>query len=253
MWSVRRRRRLASHARMRWWRDSPASFGPVPMAKRAFVASRTSSRRPWRISPRISSERPSAYMSAVSMRLTPASSAWSTRARASRMATPPRAAAVPASPKVIVPRASSDTRRPLRPSCRYSTPAPSHVSVASTGATVRRPRQPWRDPSPGDYPMSPGVPLSRCPHLPAGKEATHVLVVGVGGDAREGAHREDLPGCVAGEAKPLSLTGVAVVGAHQHRGVRILGDQLAEHLRGVVLGGRDCQQPPAEAGDVEGA
>jgi len=65
-----------------------------------------------------------------------------------------------------------------------------------------------------------GLSLCRCPHLAAGKEATHVFVVGVGGHPREGAHREYLPGCVAREAKPLPLTRVAVVGAHQQRRVR---------------------------------
>src|SRR5215217_1867164 len=120
MWSVPSRRRLASQARIRWWRERPASFGPSPIAMRAFVASRTRSRRPASAWPRISSEAPAEYTSAVSIRFTPASRHKSIWRRAPSTSVEPTLANLPPPPKVIVPRVSAETRRPERPSWRYS-------------------------------------------------------------------------------------------------------------------------------------
>ena len=69
------RRRLASAPRMMWCRDSPASLGPSPIGIRTLVATSTSSRSAPSAWPRISSDRPLEYTSAVSKRLTPASRA----------------------------------------------------------------------------------------------------------------------------------------------------------------------------------
>jgi hypothetical protein len=55
-------------------------FGSLPIALCTFVASTTSSRRPRRALPTISSDSPAEYTSAVSMKLIPASSAaWMIR------------------------------------------------------------------------------------------------------------------------------------------------------------------------------
>src|SRR5215469_12743579 len=120
MWPVPSLRRLASHAVMMWWRDSPASFGPSPMGIRTLVDSRSESRRPLITSPVISSASPPEYTSAVSIRFTPASRHMSTWRRAPLASVAPTARNPPRPPKVIVPSVSADTRRPLRPSWRYS-------------------------------------------------------------------------------------------------------------------------------------
>jgi hypothetical protein len=58
MWSVPSLRRLASQPAMMWWRESPASFGPLPMDIRTLLEISSESRRPLITSPVISSERP---------------------------------------------------------------------------------------------------------------------------------------------------------------------------------------------------
>src|SRR5580704_7937429 len=124
MRSVPRRRRLASQPEMMWWRDSPESFGPRPIPIRTLVATSTRSRRPRRTWPRISSARPEEYTSAVSIRLTPASRHMSTWRSASPTSVEPTSANAPVPPNVIVPMVSTDTRRPDRPSARYSMRGP---------------------------------------------------------------------------------------------------------------------------------
>ena len=57
---------------MMWWRDRPASLGPSPIGNRTFVDSSSESLRPAITSPVISSASPPEYMSAVSIRFTPA-------------------------------------------------------------------------------------------------------------------------------------------------------------------------------------
>src|ERR1700733_9449525 len=121
MWSVRSRRRLASQPETMWCRERPASLGPPPMAIRTLVATSTSSRRPARTSPAISSASPPEYTSAVSMRLTPASRHMSTWRRASSTPVEPTFANPPVPPKVIVPMVSTEIRSPDLPSVRYST------------------------------------------------------------------------------------------------------------------------------------
>ncbi len=79
----------------------------------AFVASTMSSRRPAMALPTISSDWPSLYQSAVSMRLTPASRAASTRAVASSWVV------LPMAPKFIAPSARELTWTPVRPRVRY--------------------------------------------------------------------------------------------------------------------------------------
>src|SRR5580693_3818295 len=109
---------------MMWWRDSPESFGPRPIPIRTLVATSTWSRRPRRTWPRISSARPVEYTSAVSIRLTPASRHMSTWRSASSTSVEPTSANSPVPPNVIVPMVSTDTRRPDRPSARYSMRGP---------------------------------------------------------------------------------------------------------------------------------
>src|SRR5712675_100455 len=58
------------------------------------------------------------------MRFTPASRHMSSWRRAPVTSVPPTALNPPRPPKVIVPSVSADTRRPLRPSCRYSMSSP---------------------------------------------------------------------------------------------------------------------------------
>src|SRR5579872_3120806 len=120
IWSVPRRRRLASQPEMMWWRDSPESFGPRPIPIRTLVATSTRSRRPRSTWPRISSASPAEYTSAVSIRLTPASRHMSTWRSASSTSVEPTSANPPAPPNVIVPMVRTDMRRPDRPSARYS-------------------------------------------------------------------------------------------------------------------------------------
>jgi hypothetical protein len=139
MRSVCSRRKLSSTARTIRILAAPLPFDPLVMRKRNFVARTTSSRfllaenqRP--ITCSVSPSLP--YTSAVSKKLTPAASA-------SSMMRPAVASSHPtlcmnevesASPKVIVPRHSFDTRRPLRPSCRYSMASSRPIRP---GATLR--------------------------------------------------------------------------------------------------------------------
>ena len=115
MWSVPRRRRLSSTARMIHRREFPRWFSPGPIGLWNFVASTTSSRiDPFSARPTISSERPSEYMSAVSTKLMPPSIArWTMRTQSS-------ASSLPHGPNIIVPRQCVLTRTPVVPSVRYS-------------------------------------------------------------------------------------------------------------------------------------
>ena len=91
----------------------------------------TSSRRPFTAAPRISSDCPSAYTSAVSMRFTPAASARSTIARASRSSTVV-IGGMP-EPNVIAPSESTETSSPLAPRRRRSTAqSAGAIAVASS-------------------------------------------------------------------------------------------------------------------------
>jgi hypothetical protein len=94
-------------------REFPAAFGsPACIASVYFVAMTHRSRSPATKRPTISSDWPSWYLFAVSMKLPPASAKAASTAWLSGSSAPnPQA-----SPKLIVPRHSSDTRIPLRPS-----------------------------------------------------------------------------------------------------------------------------------------
>ena len=82
--SVRSRVRLRSTSLTIQRRELPRRFGPSPIGKCTLVASTTSSRRPWRAFPTISSDSPAEYMSAVSTKLMPwSSAAWMMRAQSS--------------------------------------------------------------------------------------------------------------------------------------------------------------------------
>src|ERR1700728_1878128 len=113
------RRSDASRASDRCRRDSPCPLGVSSVGKRPLVASTTSSRLPGRAASQrsmISSARPSAYTSALSTRIPPASvnrSSWLNDVAWSVSL-----------PKVSVPSASADTAQPLLPSRRYSISPP---------------------------------------------------------------------------------------------------------------------------------
>ena len=112
--SVSKRRRLASTARMIQRRDPPRWLGSSLMALKNLVARMTSSRRPLSARPRISSDSPNAYTSAVSTKLTPASSAAWTMARHSSWSRLPHA------PSTMVPRQNVLTCMPVGPRVRCS-------------------------------------------------------------------------------------------------------------------------------------
>src|SRR5262245_11545472 len=141
MWSVPRRRRLASQPDTTWCRDSPASFGPGPIGIRTLVATSTWSRRPRSTSPTISSDWPVEYTSAVSIRLTPASRHMSTWRRASCTSVDPTFANAPVPANVIVPMVSTEIFRPELPSVRYSTAASLAVGLARGPCQVRPDRR----------------------------------------------------------------------------------------------------------------
>src|SRR4051812_20618807 len=107
------RRRLACTASKIWRRGAPLPRGPRGGGVPNFLASTRSSRRPRMARPTYSSETPSPYTSAVSMKFTPSASARSTIAAL--------VAASQGRPKVAAPSARADTRRPERPRARYST------------------------------------------------------------------------------------------------------------------------------------
>src|SRR5579863_2999646 len=96
------------------FREPPLWFGRSSIGMKNFVASTTSSRRPCRASPTISSDTPPEYTSAVSTKLIPASRArWMTRIASAR-------SSLPHGPNIIAPRHSGLTDTPVRPSNRYS-------------------------------------------------------------------------------------------------------------------------------------
>ena len=104
---------------MMWPREDPRPFGPEPASPKTFVATTTSSRltpRFFSACPVIRSDAPSEYVSAVSMKLIPASSARASSASASACSTVPITLNAPLAPKVIVPKHSSDTNSPVEPS-----------------------------------------------------------------------------------------------------------------------------------------
>jgi hypothetical protein len=79
-------------------RELPPRFRSSPIAKWPFVASTTASRRPSSALPTIVSASPAPYMSAVSTKLIPRSSAvWMIRAKSSW-------SALAIAPNIIVPR-----------------------------------------------------------------------------------------------------------------------------------------------------
>src|SRR5579859_1413698 len=130
MWSVPSRRRLASTPARMCLRDSPRSLGPAPVAPKTLVAITRSSRsRPLSQRPRIDSDAPALYTSAVSMKVPPAST------KPSRMRTEVSSSVGP--PKCIAPRHNSLTFRPVRPMYRYSMPGDAMPSSALEGNLSR--------------------------------------------------------------------------------------------------------------------
>src|SRR5258708_8419681 len=121
MVSTPRRRRLSSQAFMRWWRGEPSPLGPSSIRNVALVEIRTRFRLPSMAFPRISSDRPREYTSAVSKRFTPASRQISTRRLAPATSVLPQALknSLPP-PKVPVPNESTGTSKPEEPSCLNS-------------------------------------------------------------------------------------------------------------------------------------
>ena len=117
------------------------------MGKNALVAMTTWSRvvKSFSARPTISSLTPREYMSAVSKKLMPASSA---RRMNGRLASSGRIQGRQAvDPKVIVPRQRRETRRPVRPRLTYSM---SCLVRSDPGAAVRTHCAPrWRQPRAG--------------------------------------------------------------------------------------------------------
>src|SRR3569623_1085850 len=115
MKSVPSRLRLASHASTMCLRESPRAVTGAPVGNQHLVASTMSSRL-WslRMSPSMRSLSPAEYMSAVSMKLPPASRKVLVMARAVSRSQPQSLL-----PKVMVPRQMRDTSRPERPRLRY--------------------------------------------------------------------------------------------------------------------------------------
>ena len=107
MWSVCRRRRLASTSRSIQMREYWPSLGRFDIALPSLVASTQSCRWGWISAPTIDSDAPWVYTSAVSMKFTPAAWAWATMAAASAWSV--------WSPNIIVPRHRADTCRLLVP------------------------------------------------------------------------------------------------------------------------------------------
>ena len=101
-------------------REVPWSLGPSPIGMPTFVASRTLSRRPSTALPRISSDSPREYASAVSNMLQPMSSDASTSEVASATSVVPhflKNSEPP--PNVAVPSIKAGTFRPEPPRLRY--------------------------------------------------------------------------------------------------------------------------------------
>src|SRR5215470_5066586 len=125
-----RRRSDASMPSSRCFRDKPLSLGPSPIGKQTFVATITWSRFAYSFSARpvTSSLTPREYMSAVSKKLTPHSSARLTNgllAASSRVH-----GCHSGDPYVIMPRQIRETFRPVEPSRTYS--------IDKKSTTVRR-------------------------------------------------------------------------------------------------------------------
>ena len=113
--------RLASTAFVMWKRDDPTSFGPSPLRKVPLVEISTRSRRPAIARPRISSDCPCEYTSALSNIATPASRHTSTRRVASLTSLAPQGLKKSVRPpNVPVPKVRIGTFSPELPSCRYS-------------------------------------------------------------------------------------------------------------------------------------
>jgi hypothetical protein len=116
-------------------RELPPLFGPSPNGKWTFVASTTSSRRPRNAFPTISSDSPVEYMSAVSTKLMPASSAaWMIRTLSSW-------SVLPMAPNIIVPRQWTLTSMPVPPSTRYrkkSSPGLVYDGIGWSSLQVKR-------------------------------------------------------------------------------------------------------------------
>src|SRR5690348_399628 len=119
MWSRPRLRRLCSHCWMMCVRERPRSLGPSPTAMPTLVAIRTSSMASPSASPRIRSDAPQEYTSAVSKRFTPASRLIATSSRASPTCVLPVSAKAPFPPNVIVPSVNGEIISPELPSVRY--------------------------------------------------------------------------------------------------------------------------------------
>jgi hypothetical protein len=112
--SVPSRRRLFSTSVTIQRREPPLRFRVFSSSsgKKTLVASTTSSRRPFRALPTISSDSPVEYMSAVSTKLMPASSAaWMIRVQSSW-------SGLPTAPNIIAPRHWTLTSMPVPPSVR---------------------------------------------------------------------------------------------------------------------------------------
>src|SRR5919106_2408289 len=132
MWSVPRRRRLSSISLTIHRREFPRMFGSSPMRPWTFVASTTSSRRPFSARPTISPDRRREHTATVPITLIPASRArWTMRMHSSSSGFPP-------GPNIMAPRHQELTRTPVPPRTRSST-ASVPVAVAGDRHEARHP------------------------------------------------------------------------------------------------------------------
>src|SRR3954469_12889911 len=177
MWSVPSRRSEFSTSRMIHRREPPRELGSSPIGMKNLVARTTSSRRPCRASPTISSDTPAEYTSAVSTKLIPASSArWMMRMESAR-------SSLPHGPNIIAPRHKGLTCTPVRPSGRYC------IGVPSSGEAAGGRDGPPGDQccrstgrGPGDGRMAVGAPAAPGRRLPAGKLSRRAAVARSGTD-----------------------------------------------------------------------
>src|SRR5229473_3654000 len=177
-------------------RLSPCSLGcmeaVVPrVGNRTFVQSVTCCRRPFSHCPSRVSLSPSAYPFAVSMVSTPASRAASSTRRPSESSEVTSFMKPLASPKVIAPRLSEETRNPHRPSCLCSI-----VGKPPPQGTHSPPRRvlPKAVDGGGATEIRAGLPGRRAAHHPAAERRRRALrgrAAPAGGQAaagREGGH-----------------------------------------------------------------
>src|SRR3954447_16687739 len=217
-------------------RELPNRLGSSPIALCTLVARTTSSRRPFKALPTISSDSPREYTSAVSMKLIPASKArWMMRIDSSW-------SRLPHSPNIIAPRQNGVTLTPVRPGA--GSPWPGGYGVRARVPSAHEPCDPRL--------LRPPPTAARARRPPAARSVLRARLPGAHRRADARHRRARLradrrgPRGRAAHLEPAGAPRAAAVGLRRRHPLRHEVEQAGHELR------RRLRRRPAGGGPAAG-